>query len=156
MSLVSYEKTEGMCPKKWLLSSLSVFVLFPTFWLLALVVAITHKIPTYERYGQEGCIGLALFICICSIPVLLLYFFSYRKHGNKLLSYLVFLIPFKRLIIWMMALFSQNIWIVIAAVLDIAVTVLWCALSLKMRKINKKIQSFKLSTKMGNGQPASS
>ena len=67
------------------------------------------------------------------------------------LYYLSFLIPCKRLIIWMVVLLSQNIWIVIAGVLDIVVTVLWCALSFKMRKINKKIRSFKLLTKLDNG-----
>jgi uncharacterized membrane-anchored protein len=151
MSLISYEKTEENCRKYWLLSSFAVFVLFPTFGLLTLVVGISGKIPTYERYGLEGCIAVALFMCVCSIPVLLLYFFAYKKHGNKLLSYLAFLIPFKRLIIWMIALLSQNIWIIIAGVLDIAVTGVWCVLSFKMKKINKKIRSFKLSTKMGTG-----
>lgn len=141
---IRYNKIEEKDRKHWLFLTYCYFVILPIFLSVFFAIQsqffqISKDVPyKFLEYAGSGLIQLWM-----------IWYCAYRKHGTKLLTLWMMFGSMRTLLSTLKLLdgSSNNPWIVGATFLDILIYVWWHILSLRMRKINKRIQSMRIQVR---------
>jgi hypothetical protein len=138
---VYYNKIEGKNRKYWLFSSFCVFLFLPINWLF-IAIASSEGIKSSDLYSSLGC-GIFVLIAVqVSIQLYAIWYCAYKKHGTKLLTCLLVLLPISRFAAW--SVIPREPLIIVVTLIDVVICAWWFVLSLRIRKINKKIQTIRI------------
>lgn len=114
--------------KRWFKTSILLMLFLPLLYLAA-------SINTTREFFFMIC----FFAATEFSRFLVFYHCSYKKHGNKFLTFTLFMVPIgtlKSLPTWIEL--SQNFYVKPFLITHLVILVYWYVLSLKLRKINKK------------------
>jgi len=139
MSLSSrvMNKSEEKIRKHWLFSTISLLILYPIA-LFAFLAALSEGV----HIPEDALIEPLAYAFTGLFSLWLIWHCAYRKYGTGMLGFWLIVSPFKQLASIVEALKEPcNGWTIAFIALGIGVFLWWYLLSLKMRKVNKSIQS---------------
>lgn len=126
--------------KHWLLVT-SFYLVFYPILVLAILAVISEMVPALEKWFYESLVDILSGLLLGLIQLWLIWRCAYKKPGTALLTVWLVTAPILNLSSVAKSLLgSCDVWSIVLAICDIVVCAWWYILSLKLRKLNKKLQ----------------